>query len=60
MSAIPENVISDEQFSKNKQLIESIIYEYYRIDSGYEDYSPEDAAENIMIFFSALSSFGLR
>lgn len=60
MSGIPENIISDEQFSKNKELIESVIYEYYRIDSTYEDYSPENAAENIMLFFSAISNFGYR
>jgi hypothetical protein len=60
MSRVPQAVISDEQFSKNKELIENIIYEYYRIDSSFDEYEPEQAAENLIIFFSAISNFGYR
>lgn len=60
MGAVPETVVSDDFFSRNKQFIEAIIFEYHRVDEQYDDFDPEAVSDNIIIFFSNLKHFGLR
>lgn len=61
MSLVPEAIVSDEFFARNRTLIEAIIFDYYRLDEQqYEEFDPETAAENINLFFTNIKNFGLR
>lgn len=60
MSLVPETIISDDFFGRNRGFIESLIFDYYRIDENYDDFDPEEVADHLNLFFSNLKNFGLR
>lgn len=61
-NGLPNSVVSDEYYSKNSELFENIIYEFYRLNEKYDGYkfSQNEAIKSIEVIFSAILKVGLR
>lgn len=61
-NGLPNSVVSDEYYSKNSELFDNIIYEFYRLNEKYDGYkfSQNEAIKSIEVIFSGILKVGLR
>lgn len=57
---LSEDVISDEQYNRNKLLIDEISNLFYDLNSRQNKLSPETGRKVLEIIFSSIEKYGFR